>query len=55
MKTIFLSYARSDRDSAKKLYDILAAASAGKVWFDEVDLIPGMRWDPAIRKAIREA
>ena len=55
MKTIFLSYARHDRDSAKKLYDILTAASAGKVWFDEVDLIPGMRWDPAIRKAIRGA
>ena len=55
MKTIFLSYARGDRESAKKLYDDLNAASGGKVWFDEIDLIPGMRWDPAIRKAIREA
>jgi hypothetical protein len=26
-----------------------------RVWFDREDLLPGVRWKPAIRKAIRES
>lgn len=55
MNRIFLCYARADRDQAKALYDELSAAPDTHVWFDEVDLIPGTRWKPAIRKAIRES
>jgi hypothetical protein len=55
MKQIFLSYARSDGARAKRLYDDLRRIKAVRIWFDRVDLLPGVRWKPAIRKAIRES
>lgn len=55
MKNVFLSYARLDRDRAKALYDELSTLPDIDVWFDEVHLIPGTRWKPAIRKTIRES
>lgn len=55
MKKVFLSYARTDRDRARKLYEALNALPGIEVWFDEANLIPGVRWKPAIRKAIRES
>jgi hypothetical protein len=51
---IFLSYAREDAPAAKRLYKALTSAGA-QVWFDQVSLPPGARWQPTIRKAIREA
>lgn len=54
MKRSFLSYARIDLKYAARLHRDLQAAGAD-VWFDRVDLQPGVEWRPAIRKAIREA
>lgn len=54
MPRVFLSYSRKDGDEAGRLYKTLIEAGVD-VWFDQVDLIPGMRWGPAIRKAVREA
>lgn len=55
MTKVFLSYARLDHDRARALYDELNALPDLDVWFDKVDLLPGARWKPAIRKAIRES
>jgi TIR domain len=55
MKQVFLSYARLDQAKAGRLYKDLAAASPLKIWYDREDLMSGMRWRPAIRKAIRDS
>lgn len=55
MKRAFLSYARDDGKKARRLYNNLQQSSQLKVWFDREDLLPGMKWKPAIVKAIREA
>ena len=55
MKKVFLSYARKDLQSAIKLYEDLSTNPMLKVWFDQVDMLPGVNWRPAIRKAIRES
>jgi hypothetical protein len=55
MKRVFISYAREDINAARKLYEALKAVPGIHPWFDEVDLLPGMKWEPAIRKAIRES
>jgi hypothetical protein len=55
MKQAFLSYARGDIQRAKRLYSDLSHRGLVRVWFDNVELVPGMEWEPAIRKAIRES
>jgi hypothetical protein len=55
MKKVFISYAREDIKAARKLYKALKAVPGIEPWFDEVSLSPGMQWEPAIRKAIRES
>lgn len=55
MKQVFLSYARADGKKAKRLYEDLCRLGLIRVWFDRVDLLPGIKWKPAIRKAIRES
>jgi hypothetical protein len=55
MTKIFLSYANENLDQARQLYEALKAVRGIEVWFDKESLMPGMRWRPAIRKAIREA
>jgi hypothetical protein len=55
MKQVFISYAREDIKAARKLYRVLQAVPGIEPWFDEVSLSPGMKWEPAIRKAIRES
>jgi len=52
---VFLSYARADGESAKRLYDDLRRLVSTRVWYDRVDLLPGLKWKPAIFKAIRES
>ena len=52
---VFLSYARIDARQARKLYSRLNGEPGIRVWFDKEDLLPGLRWRPAIRKAIRES
>ncbi len=54
MPKVFISYARADRDSARKVFTNLNAADGIEPWFDMESLLPGMKWKPAIRKAIRE-
>src|ERR1041384_3413517 len=52
---IFISYAREDIESATKLYKQLKAIDGVSPWLDKENLLPGMKWQPAIRKAIRES
>jgi hypothetical protein len=55
VRQVFLSYARIDGAKARRLSQDLGSTPGIRVWFDRVDLLPGMRWKPAIRKAIRES
>ena len=55
MKQAFLSYARDDLRRAKRLYAELSLHPSLRIWFDKFELLPGMKWEPAIRKAIRES
>lgn len=55
MRSVFLSYARKDLVQATRLYEALADCPDLSVWFDQKDLLPGVAWKPAIRRAIREA
>jgi hypothetical protein len=55
MKKVFISYARPDFDSAKRLFDELQVVDNVHPWLDKESLLPGARWRPAIRKAIRES
>lgn len=52
-RTVFLSYAREDMQSAVRLYECLTSAGIN-VWFDKESLAPGVKWKPAISDAIRK-
>ncbi len=52
MLRVFLSYSHEDLDQARALYELLTGNPAVNVWFDEESLLPGMKWEAAIRKAI---
>ncbi len=52
---VFISYAKEDCIAAEKLYRDLKAVPNIEAWFDKECLKPGMKWPPAIRKAIRES
>lgn len=51
--SIFLSYAREDAPSARRIAEALRA-SGHEVWFDENELRGGDAWDAKIRRQIRE-
>ncbi len=51
---VFISYAREDYDSAKRVYSELQYRGFG-VWLDRESLLPGQDWQAAIEKAIRES
>jgi hypothetical protein len=55
MKKLFISYGREDIDFANKLYSRLKTLIGVQIWYDEIHLLPGISWKPAIRKAIRES
>jgi hypothetical protein len=55
VKQVFLSYARADARKARRLYDDLRRLASVRIWLDRIDLLPGVKWEPAIRKAIRES
>jgi hypothetical protein len=55
MPKVFISYARSDKERAQRVYNDLLAMDRVAPWLDVYSLSPGMRWRPAIRKAIRES
>jgi len=48
----FFSYSREDSDFAHRLAGDLKAAGAS-VWLDQMDIIPGQRWDRAIEDALK--
>jgi hypothetical protein len=47
----FFSYCREDSDFALRLAGDLKAAGA-RVWLDQLDIIPGQRWDRAVEDAL---
>ncbi len=49
---IFISYAREDYETAKKLYNDLKTAGA-EPWMDKIDILPGQWWKTEISSAIR--
>jgi cold shock CspA family protein len=51
---VFISYAKEDKGFAEKLYSDLQQAGV-KPWLDYMDLIPGQRWEAAIKKAISDS
>ena len=55
MLKIFLSYAHEDLAEARRLYEVLDSVPTVDVWFDKESLIPGEKWEHAIRKAIKES
>ncbi len=55
MLRVFISYADEDVESAGRLYRELKSEKGIEPWLDKVCLLPGMKWKPAIRKAIRES
>jgi TIR domain-containing protein len=52
---IFINYAEEDNDSAMRLYNDLKENSNTKLWIDKKNLLVGVEWKPAIKKAINEA
>jgi hypothetical protein len=54
LPSVFISYAREDRDSAQQLYRTLTAAGISS-WIDTECLQPGERWKTAIQQAIRNS
>ena len=56
MKKIFINYSWDHHsEDAQKLYSRLGAYKQFELWRDKEDLQGGLKWRPAIRKAIRES
>src|SRR5262245_54675026 len=51
MADVFISYSSKDKPIARDLHRLLSEVGVD-VWFDEVALVPGTRWDTALRDAI---
>lgn len=51
---VFLSYMAEDKVFAREIYRALTEAGLD-VWFDELSLIPGTRWDVALKSELQEA
>jgi hypothetical protein len=49
----FFSYSRDDFGFALRLAEDLKAARAN-VWMDQLDIKPGMPWDPAVESAVTD-
>lgn len=49
--TAFFSYCREDSDFALRLAEDLKAVGAS-VWLDQLDILPGERWDRAVKDAL---
>ncbi len=48
---IFLSYSRKDAELVRKLY-LNLRQDGFKLWFDQVDILPGQKWQQAIHAAL---
>lgn len=55
MTKVFINYAHEDIEAARRLYRQLKSEASIEPWFDKECLLPGMKWRPAIRKAIRDS
>lgn len=53
-ESIFFSYSRDDSDFVLQLAKNLRRAGA-KVWLDQLDIAPGVRWDKAIEDALTQS
>lgn len=51
---VFISYAREDYETAKRLYDDLKAAGITP-WMDKRDILIGQNWKLAVREAIKNS
>jgi CheY-like chemotaxis protein len=51
---IFLSYAKEDVESARKIYNVLQRENFN-VWFDEATLLPGQNWQIEALNAIKNS
>ena len=51
---IFVSYARQDKAKIEDVYTMLMSAGC-QPWVDRKDILPGEKWEPLIKKAIRES
>ena len=51
---VFISYAREDKKSAKRLYDCLQLQNGVQPWLDSEQLLPGVAWEDEIMKAMRQ-
>lgn len=51
---VFISYARSDLEIARKIYADLRKSGID-VWLDEMDLLPGQNWRYTIPRVIKES
>jgi len=55
MKQAFLSYAHVDIRKVRRLYRDLRRRIPFRIWFDRINILSGVKYKPAIRKAIRES
>src|SRR5829696_8651827 len=53
-KTVFISYAHEDFESAKMLYQNLKSAGV-EPWLDKISIKVGQKWKVAIRSAINDS
>jgi hypothetical protein len=53
-KTVFISYAREDFESAKRLYNDLKKAGLAP-WLDKYTILPGQNWKDKIKDAIKNS
>ncbi len=51
-KKIFISYAREDRETAKRIFEDLESRGLSP-WIDEENLLPGQKWREAILQKIK--
>ncbi len=49
---IFLCHASEDKPTVRSLYHRLSFEGM-RPWFDELDILPGQKWEPEISKAVR--
>ncbi len=53
-KKVFISYAREDRETAWKLYNVLRKAGLA-LWMDKANLVAGQNWKYEISQAIKKS
>src|SRR5947209_230387 len=52
--SVFVSYAREDRDAAEMIYQWLTSEGF-RPWLDVAELLPGQDWNREISRAVRKS